>query len=97
MSKKYHPLGAHLTKNLRRAPLFGGTLTAYNFGQNGQNAKNFGPIIKPAKSRFWGNFFWGDFDLFCLRSGPNREPTPKSALKYGTFAPFFGTLNFEPP
>ena len=28
MSKKYHPLGAHLTKNLRRAPLFGATLTA---------------------------------------------------------------------
>ena len=31
MSKK-SPLGAHLTKNLRRAPLFGGTLTAYNSG-----------------------------------------------------------------
>ena len=42
-------------------------------------------------------FFWGDFDLFCQRSGPKREPTPKSAPKYGTFASFFGTLNFEPP
>ena len=31
MSKK-SPLGAHLTKNLRRAPLFDGTLTAYNSG-----------------------------------------------------------------
>ena len=30
--KKYHPLGAHLTKNLRRVALFDGTLTAYNSG-----------------------------------------------------------------
>ena len=40
--KKYHPLVAHLTKNLRRAPLFGGTLTAYNFGQNGQSCNFLG-------------------------------------------------------
>ena len=38
-----------------------------------------------------------DFDLFCLRDGPKREPTPKSSSKYGTFVTFFGTLNFEPP
>ena len=70
MSKKYHPLGAHLTKNLRRVALFGGTLTAYNFGQNGQSCNFFGPIIKPAKSRFWEkkkNLGFRPF-LFALRA-----------------------------
>ena len=38
-----------------------------------------------------------DFDLFCPRSGPKREPNFKSAPKFGTFASFFNTLNFEPP
>ena len=26
-----------------------------------------------------------------------REPTPKSALKYGNFVTFFYTFDFEPP
>ena len=30
--QKNKPLGAHLTKNLRRVALFDGTLTAYNSG-----------------------------------------------------------------
>ena len=38
-----------------------------------------------------------DFDLFCLRNGPKREPNSQSAFKFGTFATFFNTLNFEPP
>ena len=44
-----------------------------------------------------GEFFFLDFDLFCMRSGPKCEPNPKSAPKFGTFAPFFGTLDSEPP
>ena len=45
---------AHLTKNLRKVALFGATLTDYNSGKNGKNANFVGPIIKPARSRFWG-------------------------------------------
>jgi len=76
-------------------PNFAGTLTAYNFGQNGQNEKVFGPSIKPARSAFWGKKTFFDFDPFWLRSGPNREPTLKSAPKFGTFAAFFDTFDFE--
>ena len=36
-----------------------------------------------------------DFDPFWPRSGPNREPTLKSAPKFGTFASFFDTFDFE--
>ena len=36
-----------------------------------------------------------DFDPFWLHSGPKREPTLKSASKFGTFAPFFDTFDFE--
>jgi len=74
---------------------FGATLTAYNFGQNGQNEKVFGPSIKPVRSGFWGKKTFFDFDPFWPRSGPNREPTPIFAPKYAFFAPFFDTFDFE--
>ena len=94
MSKK-SPLGAHLTKTLHRVALFDGTLTAYNFGQNGQNANFFWPITKQAKSRFWRKKLCLDFYLFCPRTRPKHEPNLKSASKYGTFVTFFDTLDFE--
>ena len=69
MSKKYHPLGAHLTKNLRRVALFYGTLIPYNFGQNGRSWNFFLPIIKPAKSQFWENFIFGILSFFACVAG----------------------------
>ena len=74
---------------------FAETLTAYNLGQNGQNEKVFVPIIKPARPAFWGKKTFFDFDPFWLRSGPNREPTLIFASKFGTFASFFDTFDFE--
>ena len=53
------------------------TLNLNNSGQNGQILKVFVPIIKPARSAFRGKKTFFDFDLFCLRSGPKREPTPQ--------------------
>ena len=82
-------------RTLCRVANFDKTLTAYNFGQNGQNEKVFVPIIKPARSAFWGKKTFFDFDPFWPRSGPNREPTLKSAPKFGTFAAFFDTFEFE--
>ena len=68
---------------------------AYNFGQNGQNEKVLGPIMKPARSAFWEKKTFFDFDQFCWRSEPKCEPTLKSAPKFGTFAAFFDTFDFE--
>ena len=84
-----------MTKNLRSVPNFAGTLTAYNFGQNGPNEKVFVPIIKPARSAFWGKKTFFDFDPFWPRSEPKREPTLIFASKFGTFAAFFDTFDFE--
>ena len=52
------------TKNLRRVPNFGATLTAYNFGQNSRNEKVFVPISKPVRSAFWGKKTFFYFDPF---------------------------------
>ena len=84
-----------MTKNLRRVPNFGATLTAYNLGQNGRNEKVFGPSIKPARSAFWEKKTFFDFDPFLPRSEPKREPTLIFASKFGTFAAFFDTFDFE--
>ena len=78
-----------MTKNLRSVPNFEATLTAYNFGQNGRNEKVFVPIIKPARSAFWGKKTFFDFDPFWRHSRPKCDPTLKSASKFGTFASFF--------
>ena len=36
-----------------------------------------------------------DFDPFWPHSEPKREPALKSASKFGTFASFFDTFDFE--
>jgi len=74
---------------------FDETLTAYNFGQNGQNEKVFVPIIKPARSAFWGKKTFFNFDPFWPCSGPKREPTPIFPSKFGTFALKSGTPIFD--
>ena len=43
-----------------------------------------------------GEIFFLDFDLFCLRSGPKREPNPKAAFNCADFASFFDIFDFEP-
>ena len=55
---------------------FDGTLTAYNFGQNGQSWNFFGPIIKPVKSRFWGKKKFGISTFFARVPGQNVSLTP---------------------
>ena len=56
----------------------------------------FGPSSSQRSHSSGGEKNW-DFDLFCPHSGPKREPNFKSAFKFGTFAPFFDTFDFEPP
>ena len=82
-------------RTLCRVANFDKTLMAYNFGQNGQNKKVFSPSIKPARSAFWGKKTYLDFDPFWLRNKPKREPTLIFASKFGTFASFFDTFDFE--
>ena len=96
MSKKYHPLGAHLRKNLRRAPLFDGTLSI-TLARIAKMQIFLGPSSSQRSRGSGEEFFFWDFDLFCLRNGPTREPNPKSAPEFGTFATFFDTFDFEPP
>jgi len=91
----YLPTGSHLTQISTRVPNLDETLNLNNFGQNGQNWKNFVAIIKPVRWGFWGKKSFFDFDLFWPRSGQNHEPTLNFAPKYGTFAPFFNTPNFD--
>ena len=85
----YLPTGPHLTQISTRVANLDDFFNLNNFGQNGQNWKIFVPIIKPTSWRFWGKKSFSDFDLFWPRSGQNCEPTLKS------FAPFFGTPNFD--
>ena len=93
--QKNLPTGSHLNQISAGVPNLDETLNLNNFGQNGQNWKLFVAIIKPARWGFRGKKSFFDFDLFWPRSGQNREPTLKSAPKYGTFASFFGTPNFD--
>ena len=53
------------------------------------------PIIKPESHGSGEKKL--DSNLFCPHSEPKREPTPKSALKFGTFALFFDTFEFDTP
>ena len=90
------PTGCSLDKNLRILVLFDGTLNAHNFGHNGPSCNFLGPSSSQRSHGSGGKKIW-DFDLFCLRSGPKREPNLKSALKCADFSSFFDTLNFESP
>ena len=92
--QKNLPTGSHLTQISAGVPNLDETLNLNNFGQNGQNWKIFVAIIKPARWGFRGKKSFFDFNSFWPCSWQNCEPTLKSASKYGTFAPFFGTPNF---
>ena len=63
----------------------------------GAKCKSFCAHQQASKVIVMGIFWGGDFNLFCSRSKPKHEPTPKSASKFDTVVPFFYTLDFEPP
>ena len=79
---------------LCRMANFDKTLTAYNFGQNGQNEEVFGPIIKPARSGFGGKKLFPISTHFAHVASQNVS-LPSNLHLNMPFLSFFYTFDFE--
>ena len=55
-----------------------------------ENETNYYYYYYPASSEGMVQRSFFDFDFFCPCREQYHEPTPKFAVKYGTFAQFFG-------
>ena len=82
--------------NKLKCQKLGGTLNAYNFGQNGQSWNFFRPIIKPSKSWLWGQKKIWISTFFACVTGQNVSLPPNLHSNLALLHHFLVRLTLNP-